>query len=251
MYDTVNRRIAAGQDAEALQGLAAMRGYLDQEPARSLPGIQRRRSVEAFLIGSLEELIESRQARQERQTAAAVLAAGARLEALRAGIQRAEERFQAGDYTAARDLYLIALSEVPEAARGQERLARLREIEAERGRSRALELAAAGAAAYTESRWQGTLDRSQEALVTLLGDPALASRLVAQVGRATVELEGQNAPAAPVAAQTAALQPEQTEREVANELEHQMRRFGARGAAFPSIVATGPRAALPRGWRRA
>lgn len=47
------------------------------------------------------------------------------------------------------------------------------------------------------------------------------------------------------AAIRAALQPEQTEREVANELEHQMRRFGARGAAFPSIVATGPRAALP------
>lgn len=39
--------------------------------------------------------------------------------------------------------------------------------------------------------------------------------------------------------------PEQTERDVANELEYQMRRFGARGPAFPSIVAVGPRAALP------
>lgn len=210
MYDTVNRRIAAGQDTEALQGLAAMREYLDQEPARSLPGIQRRRPVEAFLIGSLEELIESRQARQERQTAAAVLEAGAKLEALRVGIRRAEERFQAGDYAAARGLYLAALAEVPEAARGEERLARLREMEAERGRRSALELAAAGAAAYGEARWRNTLDRYQEAVATLLGDPALASRLVAQVGRATVELERQNAPAAPLAAQTAALQAEQT-----------------------------------------
>jgi Xaa-Pro aminopeptidase len=47
------------------------------------------------------------------------------------------------------------------------------------------------------------------------------------------------------AALRASLRPEQSEREVANELEQQMRRFGARGEAFPSIVAAGPRAALP------
>ncbi len=47
------------------------------------------------------------------------------------------------------------------------------------------------------------------------------------------------------AAIRATIHPDQTERDVANELEHQMRRFGARAAAFPSIVAVGPRAALP------
>ncbi len=43
----------------------------------------------------------------------------------------------------------------------------------------------------------------------------------------------------------AALQPGQTEREIAFELEHQIRRFGGAGCAFPPIVAVGPRAALP------
>ena len=43
----------------------------------------------------------------------------------------------------------------------------------------------------------------------------------------------------------ASLQPEKTERQVANELEYQMRLFGAKSVAFPSIVAVGPRAALP------
>jgi len=43
----------------------------------------------------------------------------------------------------------------------------------------------------------------------------------------------------------AALREGQTERQVAADLEHQMRRFGARGASFPSIVAVGQRAALP------
>ncbi|MFV2069030.1 MAG: M24 family metallopeptidase [Pirellulales bacterium] len=37
----------------------------------------------------------------------------------------------------------------------------------------------------------------------------------------------------------------QTERQVAFDLEHQMRRFGASGASFPPIVAVGERAALP------
>lgn len=47
------------------------------------------------------------------------------------------------------------------------------------------------------------------------------------------------------AAIRATLRPELTERQVANALEGQMRGFGARSSAFPSIVAAGPRAALP------
>jgi Xaa-Pro aminopeptidase len=42
-----------------------------------------------------------------------------------------------------------------------------------------------------------------------------------------------------------AMRPEQTEMEVAAELENQLRRFGAKGYAFPPIIAVGPRAALP------
>jgi Xaa-Pro aminopeptidase len=43
----------------------------------------------------------------------------------------------------------------------------------------------------------------------------------------------------------ATLRPEQTEKELADELAHQLRLFGAKDCAFPSIVAVGPRAALP------
>ncbi|MEN6452452.1 MAG: Xaa-Pro peptidase family protein [Thermoguttaceae bacterium] len=41
------------------------------------------------------------------------------------------------------------------------------------------------------------------------------------------------------------LRPEMTEKNAADELEHQFRLFGAKNAAFPTIVAVGPRAALP------
>jgi len=43
----------------------------------------------------------------------------------------------------------------------------------------------------------------------------------------------------------ATLRPEKTEKQVANELEYQMRLFGARWRGFASIVGVGPRAALP------
>jgi len=43
----------------------------------------------------------------------------------------------------------------------------------------------------------------------------------------------------------ASLSPVQTERQVGDELERQIRLFGGDGPAFPTIVAVGPRAALP------
>jgi Xaa-Pro aminopeptidase len=43
------------------------------------------------------------------------------------------------------------------------------------------------------------------------------------------------------------LRPERSEKDVADELEHQIRLFGGVCGAFPSIVGVGPRAALPHG----
>lgn len=43
----------------------------------------------------------------------------------------------------------------------------------------------------------------------------------------------------------AGLTPEQTESQVAADLEHQARRFGGQGLSFPAIVAVGPQGALP------
>ena len=43
----------------------------------------------------------------------------------------------------------------------------------------------------------------------------------------------------------ASLRPERTEKEVADELENQIRLYGGKGCSFPPIVAVGARAALP------
>jgi len=47
------------------------------------------------------------------------------------------------------------------------------------------------------------------------------------------------------AAIRATVRRDQTEKQLADELEYQMRRLGARAASFPSIIAAGPQAALP------
>jgi Xaa-Pro aminopeptidase len=43
----------------------------------------------------------------------------------------------------------------------------------------------------------------------------------------------------------ATLRPQRTEKEVADDLEHEIRLFGGKGTSFPSIIAVGARAALP------
>jgi Xaa-Pro aminopeptidase len=43
----------------------------------------------------------------------------------------------------------------------------------------------------------------------------------------------------------ASLRPERTEKEVADELENQIRLYGGKSCSFPSIIAVGPRSALP------
>ena len=45
----------------------------------------------------------------------------------------------------------------------------------------------------------------------------------------------------------ASLRPDRSEKEVADELEHQIRLFGGVCGSFPSIIGVGPRAALPHG----
>lgn len=43
----------------------------------------------------------------------------------------------------------------------------------------------------------------------------------------------------------ATLRPDKTEKQLADELDQQLRQFGAKGSSFPAIIAAGPRAALP------
>jgi len=83
----------------ALEGLASLRNLLDDPSAASLPAIQRRRGVELFLIGSLEELVKDRQARTEKsRDTRSIEEAASRL-------RQASVFYQAGNFEAAIDRY--------------------------------------------------------------------------------------------------------------------------------------------------
>ncbi len=56
-YNRIKQNITASQYDEALENLNTLNNYLNQESIASLPAIQRRRSVEIFIITSLRRLI--------------------------------------------------------------------------------------------------------------------------------------------------------------------------------------------------
>ena len=186
-YETVNVNIAAGEYALALQRLESIRSYLDQEPALSLAGIQRRRPVERFIITSLEDLIRSRSA-QEEQDLDSLIAAGSRINALNQGIKRANQLLEQGDAAAARQQYLSSLAEIPSARQGYEGLAEIDQREEARIRQAAGTAISRGNTLYQDEQFQASLDLYREALTILLEDSAAAGRIVDQIAEISLRL---------------------------------------------------------------
>jgi predicted nucleic acid-binding Zn-ribbon protein len=205
-YEGVNESIALGEYSLALQKLESIRLYLDQEPARSLAGIQRRRAVELFIISSLEDLIRSRSA-QESRDPQSLIDAGGRIEALSQGVRRADQLLQQGDIEAARQQYLSALEEISAARTGYDQLSliearRLAQEKARADRQVASRLSQ-GRSLFADKQYEQSLERYREALTLLLQDPAAAGRIVEQIG----EISARLAPAV-TAAQAATVQAE-------------------------------------------
>jgi hypothetical protein len=203
-YQSVNESIALGEYLPALQQLESLRSYLDQEPARSLAGIQRRRSVELFIISSLEDLIRSRSAEQSRDLQS-LIDAGSRIEALNQGISRANQLLEQGDAEAARRQYLSALDEIPAARTGYEQLSILEARRRAQDQARASQQVASrlsqGRSMFEDEQYEQSLQRYREALTLLLEDAAAAGRIVDQIGEISARLAP--AVAAPAAATTA------------------------------------------------
>jgi hypothetical protein len=120
-YDDIDARIKAGDNQGALKDISELRDSLDREPARSLAAIQNRRPIELFILGSLEELIRYHIERDSGD-AAALIDTKTHIAALREKAAQAEERYLNKDLTAARELYLSALAEIPEAHTSHDRL---------------------------------------------------------------------------------------------------------------------------------
>ena len=201
-YEGVNETIAGGDYAPALEQLESIRSYLDQEPARSLAGIQRRRAVELFIVSSLEDLIRSRSAEESRNPQS-LIEAGSRIEALNQGVGRANQLLEQGEGEAARQQYLSALGEIPAARTAYDQLSivearRLAQQQAREDQQVASRLSQ-GQSLFAEQQYEQSLERYREALTLLLQDAAAAGRIVDQIGEINARLVTAGTTAAPVA----------------------------------------------------
>jgi DNA repair exonuclease SbcCD ATPase subunit len=123
-YDQLRGDLTKPDYEQALRTLASFESFLDQDSIRSLPPIQRRRSVELFVIDSFRTLIE-RQRSASLQTAPSLLAAAEVLASIQQAVSHADQAYQAGQTEQARALYLAALGKIPELEHAHSLLNRL------------------------------------------------------------------------------------------------------------------------------
>jgi Skp family chaperone for outer membrane proteins len=175
-YDRVNTALQASSYDQALQSLASLRKFLDDDSVVSLPTIQRRRGVELFLIGSLEELVKERQTKTTTDTTA-LLEASTLLRSVSDLVSRGDSLYQSGDPAGARLAYESAIGRIPSLSAGY---GKLRTIQgAEEGRN--AEAVAAGLRQgnvfIQAGNFSNAVDRYRQALGILLKDDALARQL--------------------------------------------------------------------------
>jgi len=124
-YNGVNRALQAGDYAGALTSLDTVRTYFDNPDVASLPTIQKRRPVELFLVGSLEELIKNRKASASAD-AASLLQSSTDLRAVSDLVSQGDALSQAGNLAAARQAYLLAIQKIPYVGHSYARLEELK-----------------------------------------------------------------------------------------------------------------------------
>ena len=168
-YARVNESLQARQYGQALEGLASLRLLLDDDTVTALPALQRRRAVEVFLIGSLEELVKARQAGASPATAS-VAQSSSLMDEVSEMVRRGDELSHSGDVQGARLAYEEAMGKVPPLAAAFGKLQELRNDEA------ASRLREANVF-YQAGNFQASIDRYQQSVGLLLNNKVLARQL--------------------------------------------------------------------------
>jgi hypothetical protein len=174
-YRLVDAEMAAGRWDGSIGALDSLAGYLDQPAIAALPAVQRRKPVELFLIASLRGLVASRRggaAAPAADTTAADL------------VDRAEERYRAGDFPAARDSYLAAIRSVPSLRAVPDRLAAVEETGRAATRKAVADAIAAGEALHSAGDYKGANEKYGKALEAFRDVTAALPRLGVRIADA-------------------------------------------------------------------
>ncbi len=175
-YLSVNRALSASDYALAAKNLDALKQLLDQPAVALIPAVSKRRSVELFLIGSLDELIRARATRSP-QTAPAPAETSIQLQSVSNLVERGDRLSRAGDLAAAREAYLSALGMIPAISHGYGKIEEIRKTLEEGSDKRALEGIKQGNSFLQAGNFLSALDRYRASLSLLVKDEGISRQL--------------------------------------------------------------------------
>jgi hypothetical protein len=178
-YERIVGFVRDSQYERALENLQALREFLGQDSVVALPIIQRRRPVELFIIGSLEELIQKTYLGSTDTSS--LVASSNLLNEIASKAAEANQAFEAGDVVAAERLYEEALQRIAAAWSSHSRLKEIEKISLAEEQKKLDALIGEGDRLYLSEDYRASVDRYTEAITYLKQDAAVASRIVERI----------------------------------------------------------------------
>ncbi len=212
-YDRIIGLVRDSQYERALENLRVLRAFLDQDAVAALPMVQRRRSVELFIIGSLEELIQKIYIGSSDTSS--LIASSNLLNEIAATVNDANQRFERGDVSGAQSLYEEALQKISAIWSSHSRLNDIENLSLEQEQKKLDAFIAEGDRLYQAEEFRDSVDRYTQALIYLKHDAAVATRMVERIMEsaiATASTEATTAAAGAEASEGAAIDPALLER---------------------------------------
>ena len=179
-YSRVSAALQKQDYVEAQKGLDSLRAYLTDSSMAALPIIQKRSSVELFLIDSLSDLIRTRRYAASAD-AASLAEAGAQMRSVSELVARGDELSKAGNLAAARDAYLQAMRVIPAVNKGYLKLDDMRTGGDQEAVQSALDGIQQANLFYQAGNFQGSIERYRSAVSFLLKDESLARQLTTNI----------------------------------------------------------------------
>jgi hypothetical protein len=234
-YDRVNTALQSSSYDQALQSLASLRKFLDDDSVASLPAIQRRRGVELFLIGSLEQLVKERQTTASTDTSA-LLEASTLLRSVSDLVSKGDSLYEDGDLAGARQAYESAIGRIPSLSGGYGKLRTIQGTEDGRNAEAVAAGLRQGNIFLQAGNFSSAVDRYRQSLGILLKDDTLARQLTDSIMNAGYHVLAANDLAAIAQLKAAAQQRQQ----VSAHLQDLRDQYTAYVALAPKSSAAGP-----------
>ncbi len=175
-YSAVNAALQSKDYAQAQVGLESLRKLLQDPSIAALPTIQKRGSVELFLIDSLSDLIASRKYAASAD-AASVAEAASQLRSVSDLVARGDGLSKAGDLAGAREAYLQAMRVIPPVGQGYLKLEDLRATGDRQGSQETMVGLDQANLFFQAGNFLGSIERYRTAVGLLLNNETLARQL--------------------------------------------------------------------------